>query len=170
VHFSLENYRKLQFVSSASQNTTITSDVNVVLQIWGLLGHEKSLVLSNELINVELPPWKIWKADVSSVSPSSERIRSWLNKSGVRQLYVDATFSALNFVCPIHKTSLKFLLSPGIWCIQYNLFIVINLVSSIPFLDNGQVFYVDYGNSARLPLSSLRVLRWGENRELQFLH
>ena len=34
----------------------------------------KNLVLSNELIKVKLPPWKIWKADVSSVSPSSERI------------------------------------------------------------------------------------------------
>ena len=34
----------------------------------------KNLVLSNELIKVNLPPWKIWKADVSSVSPSSERI------------------------------------------------------------------------------------------------
>ena len=33
-----------------------------------------NLVLSNELIKVELPPWKIWKDDVSSVSPSSERI------------------------------------------------------------------------------------------------
>ena len=30
-------------------------------------------VLLNELIKVELPPWKNWKADVSSVSPSSER-------------------------------------------------------------------------------------------------
>ena len=26
---------------------------------------DKHLVLSNELIKVELPPWKIWKADVS---------------------------------------------------------------------------------------------------------
>ena len=34
--------------------------------------HNKNLVLSNELIKVELPLWKIWKADVSSVSPSSE--------------------------------------------------------------------------------------------------
>ena len=32
-----------------------------------------NLVLSNELIKVELPQRKIWKADVSSVSPSSER-------------------------------------------------------------------------------------------------
>ena len=32
--------------------------------------HE-NLVLSKELIKVELPPSKIWKADVSSVSPSS---------------------------------------------------------------------------------------------------
>ena len=35
--------------------------------------HE-NLVLSNELIKVELLPWKIWKADVSRVSPSSERM------------------------------------------------------------------------------------------------
>ena len=34
----------------------------------------KNWVLSNDLIKVELPPWKIWKADFSSVSPSSERI------------------------------------------------------------------------------------------------
>ena len=31
----------------------------------------KNLVLSNELIKVKLPPWKISKADVSSVSPLS---------------------------------------------------------------------------------------------------
>ena len=31
----------------------------------------KNLVLSNELIKVELPPWKVQKADVWSVSPSS---------------------------------------------------------------------------------------------------
>ena len=36
--------------------------------------HE-NLVLSNKLIKAELPPWKIWKADVSSVSSSLERIR-----------------------------------------------------------------------------------------------
>ena len=35
--------------------------------------HE-NLLLSKELIKVELPPRKIWKADVSSVSPLSERI------------------------------------------------------------------------------------------------
>ena len=32
------------------------------------------MVLSNELIKFEQPPSKIEKADVSSVSPSSERI------------------------------------------------------------------------------------------------
>ena len=32
--------------------------------------HE-NLVLSNELIKVELPPLMIWKAEVSAVSPSS---------------------------------------------------------------------------------------------------
>ena len=35
--------------------------------------HYKNWVLSNELIKVELPPLKIKKAAVSSVSPSSER-------------------------------------------------------------------------------------------------
>ena len=34
---------------------------------------KKKLVLSNELIKVELSPSKIYKADVSSVSPSSIR-------------------------------------------------------------------------------------------------
>ena len=34
----------------------------------------KKLVLSKELIKVELPPCKIYNADLSSVSPSSERI------------------------------------------------------------------------------------------------
>ena len=37
--------------------------------------HE-NLVLSKELIKVELLSCKIWKADVSSVSPSSERIEN----------------------------------------------------------------------------------------------
>ena len=36
----------------------------------------KNLVLSNKLIKVALLPWKVYKADVSSVSHSSERIRS----------------------------------------------------------------------------------------------
>ena len=35
---------------------------------------QENLVLSNVLIKVELPPTTIWKADVSSVSPSPERI------------------------------------------------------------------------------------------------
>jgi len=34
----------------------------------------RNLVLSDELIKVELPPSKTEKADISSVSPSSERI------------------------------------------------------------------------------------------------
>ena len=34
---------------------------------------DENLVSSNELIMVELQPEKIWKADVWSVSPSSER-------------------------------------------------------------------------------------------------
>ena len=36
----------------------------------------QTLVLSNESMKVELPQWKIWKGNVSSVSPSLERIRS----------------------------------------------------------------------------------------------
>ena len=32
----------------------------------------EKLVLPTELIKVELPPWKIWKANVSNISPSSE--------------------------------------------------------------------------------------------------
>ena len=40
--------------------------------------HE-NLVLSNELIKVELPSSNTWKADVSSVSPSSERVEElWM--------------------------------------------------------------------------------------------
>ena len=35
---------------------------------------DESLVLSNELIKVELPPSKSWKIDTSSISPSSELI------------------------------------------------------------------------------------------------
>ena len=34
----------------------------------------ENLVLLNELVKVKLPPWKIWKADASSVNPSSERM------------------------------------------------------------------------------------------------
>ena len=30
----------------------------------------ENLVVSNELIKVERPPWKIWKANDESVSPS----------------------------------------------------------------------------------------------------
>ena len=33
-----------------------------------------NLVLSNELITVELPPSKIWRADVSNVCPSSDGV------------------------------------------------------------------------------------------------
>ena len=34
--------------------------------------HE-NVVISNELIKIELHPWKIWKAYVSNVRPSPER-------------------------------------------------------------------------------------------------
>ena len=36
--------------------------------------HKLNLVLSNDLIKVELPQTKSWKADISSVSPSLERM------------------------------------------------------------------------------------------------
>ena len=39
--------------------------------------NKKNLVLSNELIKVKLPPRKIWKADLSSVRPSSDRIEEF---------------------------------------------------------------------------------------------
>ena len=46
--------------------------------------HE-NLVLSKKLIKVELPPSKIWKADVSSISPFSlmkgKRLRHHLSES-----------------------------------------------------------------------------------------
>ena len=132
MHFSRENYRKLHFVSSALQNTTITRHVNVLLQIWGLLGHDwTNLGLNSCMLTLRFLLWILFA------------------------LYIKPVW---NSCCPQEFDACN------------SLFIVINSVSSIPFLDNGQVFYVDYGNSARLPLSSLRVLRWGENRELQFLH
>lgn len=41
----------------------------------------ENLVLSDDLIKVEFPPWKIWKAGVSSVSPSSKRAtKGWRSK------------------------------------------------------------------------------------------
>ena len=45
-------------------------------KLWCCVGgrvKRENLVLSNGLIKFELPPRMIWKADVSSVSPSSER-------------------------------------------------------------------------------------------------
>jgi len=52
-------------------NEFLVSKETVMLRRWKK--HE-NLVLSRELVKVELPPWKIWKADLSSVSPSSDRI------------------------------------------------------------------------------------------------
>ena len=36
-----------------------------------IIPYHEDVVLSNELIKMELQPLKIWKAEVSSVSPSS---------------------------------------------------------------------------------------------------
>ena len=49
------------------------------------LREKKNLLLSNELINAELPPGKILKADVSSVSPSSERIEKLWRVIGLHE-------------------------------------------------------------------------------------
>ena len=57
----------LAAVNHNDQHCWSTLIINMIFQY-------KNLVLSNELIKVKLPPLKIWKADVSSVSPSSERI------------------------------------------------------------------------------------------------
>ena len=52
--------------------------------------NNKNLILSNELIKVDLPPWKFKKADASRVSPSSEPMtkgqRSKRQLSNVYQL------------------------------------------------------------------------------------
>ena len=60
---TLENVSSM-WISCFSRNCGTTS-----VEEW-----KTNLVLSNELINVELPPWKIWKANVSRVSPLSEQI------------------------------------------------------------------------------------------------
>ena len=44
------------------------------------------MVLSYELIKVELPPGKIYEADVSSVSPSSERIEELWGVVGLYEM------------------------------------------------------------------------------------
>ena len=51
----------------------------------GFRSYDKNLLFSNELIKVELPPWKIEKADVSKVSPSSERIEELWGVVGLYQ-------------------------------------------------------------------------------------
>ena len=65
----------------------------------------ENLVLSNELIKVELPPWKIWKADVSSVSPSSERMGSirfvWLAHTSERKGSIRFVWFVGNQECAI---------------------------------------------------------------------
>ena len=40
--------------------------------VGGRVSHE-NLVLSNKLIKVELPPWKIWKADILSAGVPGEK-------------------------------------------------------------------------------------------------
>ena len=59
----------------------MTQKFEFLKKLWCCVGGrlKQKFILSNELIKVEWPPWKIWKADVSSVSPSSERIEElWL--------------------------------------------------------------------------------------------
>ena len=47
----------------------------ILLQTWGQKRFHENLVLSNEMIKGAVLPWKIWRADVSSVSPSSRGIK-----------------------------------------------------------------------------------------------
>ena len=57
---------------------------NATCSFWNKADYERikqgnplqKFILSNELIKVEWPPWKIWKADVSSVSPSRSSVVS----------------------------------------------------------------------------------------------
>ena len=76
----------------------------------------KNLVLSHELIKVELPRWKIKKADVSSVSPSSEWNRFALTFNGLTikmsafQIFHDGN---LTFINSFDKT--KFLIIELMW-------------------------------------------------------
>ena len=53
----------------------LVSEETVARRRWEVK-HE-SLVLSIELIKVELPPWKFWKVDALNFSTSSERIEDW---------------------------------------------------------------------------------------------
>ena len=48
----------------------LVSKETLVLGRWE---KEKNLVLSKRLIKVELPPWKIWKADVSNAILRSDK-------------------------------------------------------------------------------------------------
>ena len=46
-----------------------------MFHVCGLILKCENLVLSNELIKVELPPWKIWNADISpSISPRRQSV------------------------------------------------------------------------------------------------
>ena len=58
---------------------------------WVYWAIRENLILSNELIKVELPQWKIWKDDVSSVSPSLSRT--------LPPMQHHSFFRNLNFVC-----------------------------------------------------------------------
>ena len=68
IAFSMRGYN--QIVTHQMISKFVVSKETVVLRRW----QSENLVLSNELIKSRIPPWKIWKADASSVSPSSERI------------------------------------------------------------------------------------------------
>ena len=70
-------YRQLSsLIFWATENCIICIEIRRVQQLFSmlfcLLKSLQNVVLSKELIPIELPPWKIWKANVSSVSPSWE--------------------------------------------------------------------------------------------------
>ena len=74
---------KLSFVRSHSETNKI---VFFTMHIWGKVF--KNWVLSHELIKVELPPWKISKSDISSFSPSSDAVTTFINSFYTNQIFV----------------------------------------------------------------------------------
>ena len=70
----------------------------------------KILDLSNELIKVELPPWKIWKADFLSVSPSSFALTK--GEHSKRQLSKSFTVVIRPLLTRLMKPNSCFTLSP----------------------------------------------------------
>ena len=58
----------------------------------------ENLVLSNALRKVELPPWKMWKADVSSVNIDSDETSAFQIFHGENSPFIDL-FDKTKFTC-----------------------------------------------------------------------